>query len=73
MAKPSCPLNEVSHHPLVHFPTSTEVPFGISVMTGLSVPGDFRRFVSPVVVTGLAIAKAAEDCGRGRDPYKTHG
>jgi hypothetical protein len=36
------------------------VPFGIRVRTSLSVPGDFRRFVSPLVTTGLAIAQAAD-------------
>src|SRR5436309_14105949 len=56
---PSCPLNEVWHHPLLHLPTSTEVPFGISVSTALLVPGEVRRLVSPARVTGLAVAQAA--------------
>src|SRR6202035_1915864 len=60
MAKPFLSSNEVSHHPLVHLPTSTVVPFGISVRTSLSVPGAFRRLVSVVRVTGLAVALAAD-------------
>jgi hypothetical protein len=30
------------------------------VRTGLSVPGDFRKLVSPVVVIGLAVAPTAD-------------
>jgi hypothetical protein len=42
MTTPSLPSTEASHQPLVHLPTSTVVPFGISVTTSLLVPGDFR-------------------------------
>jgi hypothetical protein len=42
-------------------PTSTVVPFGIRVRTSPSVPGDFRKFVSAVRVTGLAIAPTADE------------
>ena len=56
MTKPSLPSSEASHQPLVHLPTSTVVPFGISVSTSVSVPGPFRRFVSAVVAIGLAVA-----------------
>jgi hypothetical protein len=45
---------------LLHLPTSTVVPFVISVTTGLSVPGDLRRLVSAVVVIGLALAQTAD-------------
>jgi hypothetical protein len=41
-------------------PTSTVAPFGISVRTGLFVPGDFRKFVSPVVTIGLAAAQTTD-------------
>jgi hypothetical protein len=32
----------------------------MSVRTSLSVPGDFRKLVSPVVAIGLATAQAAD-------------
>src|SRR5580658_8088513 len=59
-AKPSLPSDEVSHHPLVHLPTSTVVPFGRRVRTSASKPGAFRRLVSALRVTGLAIAPTAD-------------
>src|SRR4029077_6114243 len=60
MTKPSRPSTEVSHHPLLHLPTSTIVPFGMMVRTGLSVPADLRRLVSAVVAIGLAVAQTAD-------------
>jgi hypothetical protein len=45
---------------LVHFPTSTVVPFGISVSTSLLVPGALRRLVSPMVAIGLAVAQTTD-------------
>src|SRR3984957_439164 len=59
-AKPFLSFIVVSHHPLVHLPTSTVVPFGIRVRTSLSKPGDFRKLVSAERVTGFAIAPTAD-------------
>ena len=44
----------------MHLPTSTVVPFGISVTTSLLVQDDFRKLVSAVVATGLAVAPTAD-------------
>ena len=60
MTKPSCPLREASHQPLVHLPTSTVVPLGIRVSTSLLVPGDFRKLVSVEIAIGLAVAPTAD-------------
>jgi hypothetical protein len=45
---------------LLHLPTSTVVPFGIIVRTGLSVPADFLKLVSAVVAIGLAVTPTAD-------------
>src|ERR1700742_2827581 len=60
MTKPSCPFSEASHQPLLHLPTSTVVPFGISVSTSLLVPAALRRLVSVVTAIGFADAHTAD-------------
>jgi len=45
---------------LLHLPTSTVVPFGMSVSTSLLVPAALRKLVSAVVVMGLAVAHVIE-------------
>src|ERR1700744_2878550 len=60
MTKPSCPFRDASHQPLLHLPTSTVVPFGISVSTSLLVPAALRKLVSVLTATGFADAHAAD-------------
>src|ERR1700761_3340317 len=60
MTKPSCPFRDASHQPLLHLPTSTVVPFGISVSTSLLVPAALRKLVSVVTAIGFADAHATD-------------
>src|SRR3979409_1311139 len=52
------PFQATMHHPLVQVPTSTIVPFGISVMISASVPGAFRKLTSAATVAGFAAARS---------------
>src|ERR1700753_1771520 len=60
MTKPSCPFRDASHQPLLHLPTSTVVPFGISVNTSLLVPAVLRRLGSEATAIGFAHAHTAD-------------